>query len=165
MGCAGGLAASAYDTYVPAEYDKSWECWSLEVKGFKGGHSGMDIVLYRGNANKVAARIIYALMTYAGVKLLDFEGGTLRNAIPREAFATVYVPVDKVEEAKMIFDRFSAAIKKEYAATDPDSQFVFKPYECVDGECCGGDECRCLPIYPCGSRLSGWCEENEQRNL
>ena len=92
VGCAGGLDASASATYVPAEAPEAHECWSLAVKGFKGGHSGMDIILCRGNANKIAARVLYALMTQADVKLLDLEGGTLRNAIPREAFATVYVP-------------------------------------------------------------------------
>ena len=145
VGCAGGLDASASATYVPAEYDKSWECWSLAVKGFKGGHSGMDIILYRGNANKLAARVLLALMTEADVKLLDFEGGTLRNAIPREAFATVYVPADKVEAAKAVFERVAAQIKAEYAGTDPDSEFIFKPYECSEGECCGGDECKYVP--------------------
>ncbi|MBO5471581.1 MAG: aminoacyl-histidine dipeptidase [Bacteroidales bacterium] len=146
VGCAGGLDASAHATYVPADYDKSWECWSLAVKGFKGGHSGMDIILYRGNANKVAARVLYALMTEADVKLLDFEGGTLRNAIPREAFVTVYVPADKVEQAQAVFAKVSSEIKAEYAGTDPDSEFIFKPYECAEGECCcGGDECRYVP--------------------
>ena len=146
VGCAGGLDASAHASYVPADYDKSWECWSLAVKGFKGGHSGMDIILYRGNANKVAARVLYALMTQADVKLLDFEGGTLRNAIPREAFATVYVPAEKVAEAVAVFEKVSAEIKAEYAGTDPDSEFVFKPYECAEGEVCtGGDECKYVP--------------------
>ena len=146
VGCAGGLDASASATYVPADYDKSWECWSLAVKGFKGGHSGMDIILYRGNANKLAARVLYALMTEADVKLLDLEGGTLRNAIPREAFATVYVPADKVEAAKTVFSRVAAEIKAEYAGTDPDAEFIFKPYECAEGECCcGGDECKYVP--------------------
>ena len=146
VGCAGGLDASASATYVPADYDRSWECWSLAVKGFKGGHSGMDIILYRGNANKLAARILLALMTEADVKLLDLEGGTLRNAIPREAFATVYVPADKVEAAKAVFERVAAEIKAEYAGTDPDSEFIFKPYECAEGECCcGGDECKYVP--------------------
>ena len=136
IGCAGGLDASAHDTYVPVPCDKSWECWKLEVKGFKGGHSGMDIVLYRGNANKIAARILYALMTYAGVKLGDLDGGTLRNAIPREAFATVYIPSDKVEQAKEIFEKFTAAIKMKHAGTDPDSIFTLNPCECTGCESC-----------------------------
>ena len=146
VGCAGGLDASASATYVPAEAPEAHECWSLAVKGFKGGHSGMDIILCRGNANKIAARVLYALMTQADVKLLDLEGGTLRNAIPREAFATVYVPAAKVAEAQKVFAEVSAAIKAEYAGTDPDSEFIFKPYECAEGECCcHGDECKCVP--------------------
>ena len=145
VGCAGGLDASASATYVPAEPQEGWQCWSLVVKGFKGGHSGMDIILYRGNANKLAARILYALMTEADVKLLDLEGGTLRNAIPREAFATVYVPESKVAEAQKVFERVAAEIKAEYAGTDPDSEFLFHPYECSEGECCGGDECKYVP--------------------
>ena len=146
VGCAGGLDASASATYVPAEYDRNWLCYSLAVKGFKGGHSGMDIILCRGNANKIAARLLLELMLKADVKLLDFEGGTLRNAIPREAFATVYVPADKLAEAEKVFAEVSAAIKTEYAGTDPDSEFIFKPYECAEGECCcGGDECKYVP--------------------
>ena len=146
VGCAGGLDASASATYVPAEAPEAHQCWSLAVKGFKGGHSGMDIILCRGNANKVAARILYALMTKADVKLLDLEGGTLRNAIPREAFATVYIPEAKVAEAEKVFAEVSAAIKAEYAGTDPDSEFIFKPYECAEGECCcHGDECKYVP--------------------
>ena len=146
VGCAGGLDASATATYIPAEAPEAHECWSLTVKGFKGGHSGMDIILCRGNANKLAARIIYELMTKADVKLLDLEGGTLRNAIPREAFATVYVPEAKVAEAQKVFAEVSAAIKAEYAGTDPDSEFIFKPYECAEGECCcHGDECKYVP--------------------
>ena len=145
VGCAGGLDASASATYVPAEPQADWSCWSLAVKGFKGGHSGMDIILYRGNANKLAARILYALMTEADVKLLDLEGGTLRNAIPREAFATVYVPESGVAKAQEVFTRVAAEIKAEYAGTDPDSEFVFKPYECAEDECCGGDECKYVP--------------------
>ena len=106
----------------------------------------MDIILCRGNANKLAARILYALMTQADVKLLDLEGGTLRNAIPREAFATVYVHEAKVAEAQKVFAELSAAIKAEYAGTDPDSEFIFKPYECAEGECCcHGDECKYVP--------------------
>ena len=146
VGCAGGLDASASATYVPAEAPEAHECWSLAVKGFMGGHSGMDIILCRGNANKIAARILYALMTKAGVKLLDLEGGTLRNAIPREAFATVYVPKDKVSEAQNVFSEVADAVKAEYAGTDPDSEFIFKPYECAEGECCShSDECKYVP--------------------
>ena len=145
VGCAGGLDASAFAKYAPEEPAKDWECWSLAVKGFKGGHSGMDIILYRANANKVMARVLYALITEADVKLLDLEGGTLRNAIPREAFATVYVPAAKVAEAKRVAEETFAAIKAEYATTDPDAQMVFEPYRSAEGECCDHSECLYVP--------------------
>lgn len=141
VGCAGGLDASASGSYERVEPASDLECWSLAVKGFKGGHSGMDIILCRANANKVAARILYALVTKAGVKLLDLEGGSLRNAIPREAFATVYVPAGAAEKAKAIVDAAFAEIKAEYAATDPDCQYVFEPYKCAEGETCDHEEC------------------------
>ena len=112
VGCAGGLDASATATYVPAEAPEAHECWSLTVKGFKGGHSGMDIILYRGNANKVAARLLYTLMTEADVKLLDFEGGTLRNAIPREAQAVLLVK--DVEAFKAEAKAYEKTLQSEF---------------------------------------------------
>ncbi len=142
VGCAGGLNASASATYKPVPEPANHTCYSLEVKGFKGGHSGMDIILCRANANKVAARILYKLINDSDVKLIDMEGGTLRNAIPRECFATVYVPNDKTEEAENIVAFTSAEVKDEYAVTDPDCKIVFKPYECAEGETCNPEECK-----------------------
>jgi len=141
VGCAGGLDASVTGTYERKEPQEGLLCYSLEAKGFKGGHSGMDIILYRANANRVAARIVYALMTEADVKLIDMEGGTLRNAIPRECFCTVYVEPSKLVKAQEVFQRVSAEIKAEYAATDPDAELVFVPYVCKEGEVCDHDEC------------------------
>lgn len=145
VGCAGGLDASAYAQYVPQEPQKDWECWSLAVKGLKGGHSGMDIILYRANANKAIARILNALITKAGVKLLDLEGGTLRNAIPRESFATVYIPSENVALAEKVAGEEFAAIKSEYATTDPDAVMAFEPYKCSEGEVCNHEECLYIP--------------------
>lgn len=141
VGCAGGLDATATGTYEKMPYPETgFACYELAVKGFKGGHSGMDIILCRANANKVAARVLLPLLKEAGCKLCDLEGGTLRNAIPREAFATVYVPEDKIAEAEAIVAKVAAEVKAEHAATDPDSEFIFKPYECKEGEVCDHDE-------------------------
>ena len=98
MGCAGGLTACVDDTYEPVPEPEGYSCYSFAVKGFKGGHSGMDIILCRGNANKLAARLLYKAVSEFGVKLIDMEGGTLQNDIPRECFATVYVPAGKETE-------------------------------------------------------------------
>ncbi len=146
IGCAGGLDATARCKYEPVDEPKEgYECYELAVKGFQGGHSGMDIILCRANANKVAARVLLPLLRDAGVKLVDLEGGTLRNAIPREAFATVYVPSDKVATANEIVNKVAAEVKAEYAATDPNAEFVFKPYECKEGECCCSEDCKYVP--------------------
>ena len=146
IGCAGGLDATARAKYEPVDEPKGdYECYELAVKGFQGGHSGMDIILCRANANKVAARVLLPLLRDAGVKLIDLEGGTLRNAIPREAFATVYVPKDKVAAANDIVNKVAAEVKAEYAATDPNAEFVFKPYECREGECCCSEDCKYVP--------------------
>ena len=142
VGCAGGLDATASARYRRKNEPKGHECWSLAVKGCQGGHSGMDIILCRANANRLAARILLPLLTKYGVKLIDLEGGTLRNAIPREAFATVYVPAAKVAAAKKAVSKVAAELKAEYAATDPKLEVVFEPYKCAPGEVCDPEECK-----------------------
>ena len=139
VGCAGGLDATAKASYERKEEPAGYECWALNVLGCQGGHSGMDIILCRANANKVAARLLYALLKETDAKLLDMEGGTLRNAIPRECFCTVYVKDTKKAEA--VVSRVASAIKAEYAQTDPDLKVVFEPYKCTEGTVCDHDEC------------------------
>lgn len=126
VGCAGGLDATATGTYTPVKPDENLECWSLAVKGLTGGHSGADIHLCRANANKVIARILYPLVKNLGVKLAGLGGGTLRNAIPREAFATVYMPSNLIQPAVAEAQRIFAEIKNEYAVTDPDAFMTFE---------------------------------------
>ena len=126
VGCAGGLDATATGTYTPVKPEENLECWSLAVKGLTGGHSGADIHLCRANANKVIARILYSLVKNLGVKLAGLGGGTLRNAIPREAFATVYMPSNLIQPAVAEAQRIFAEIKNEYAVTDPDALMTFE---------------------------------------
>ena len=142
IGCAGGLDATASARYRRKAEPAHHQCYSLSVKGCQGGHSGMDIILCRANANKLAARILLPLLTRYGVKLIDLEGGTLRNAIPRECFATVYVPDEKLGQAIKAVGRITEALKNEYAAPDPGLQVVFEPYVCPEGEVCESGDCR-----------------------
>ena len=142
VGCAGGLDASVSARYRRLNEPAGHECWSLTVKGCQGGHSGMDIILCRANANRQIARILDRIIDKHDVKLIDLEGGTLRNAIPREAFATVYVPEGKTAAVLKTVSAIAAEIKSEYAATDPGLQVIFEPYKCEEGACCDPDECR-----------------------
>ena len=106
VGCAGGLDLSATMKYETTALQKdSFVGYRIEVKGLKGGHSGIEIILQRANANQLFARFMKAVQEKMGVMLCDIDGGGLRNAIPREAFATVAV-LAKNEKA------FLNAVKK-----------------------------------------------------
>lgn len=89
----------------------------------------MDIILGRGNANKAITRILLPLMKTAGAELANIEGGSLRNAIPREAFATVAIPSAKIEEAKAIVNKHSAEIKNELMLQDAGVNVTFEECE------------------------------------
>lgn len=125
VGCAGGLDATATIPYGTVTAPSGYETYRLGVTGFKGGHSGMDIILCRANANKVAARVLLPLLRDMGVKLVEIEGGNMRNAIPREAFATVLVPEHSVADVEAKVAGLFSAVKSEYAVTDPDASVVF----------------------------------------
>lgn len=140
VGCAGGVDGSSTGTYERKDEPEGYKCYSFAVKGCQGGHSGMDIVLYRANANKVAARILSVLLQSEDVKLVDLEGGTLRNAIPRECFATLYVKDEAA--AKAIVEAQAAIVKSEYSETDPDMTIVFEPYTETESEVCDHEDCK-----------------------
>ena len=92
VGCAGGLDIIAEFKYRKYPVRPGWKGLKIKVKGLQGGHSGMDISLYRANANKVMARILLPLMEVFGVQVVSFTGGSLRNAIPFEAEVETVVP-------------------------------------------------------------------------
>lgn len=137
IGCAGGLDVTAEDSYNLLPTPDNMVCYRLAVKGFSGGHSGVEIHKCRANANKVMARILYPLVRDSIVMLASFEGGTLRNAITRECFATLYISPDRVtemeESVKHIFDN----VKSEYCITDPNCYYELQVSQeerskCVD---------------------------------
>ena len=126
VGCAGGLDVSAsfkYRKYAAPEGCKGLE---ITVKGLQGGHSGMDISLYRANANKVMARILLPLIEILGAKVVSFTGGSLRNAIPFEADATILLPEENVKAAKKMIDNIFAEVKAEFGDSDPSAVLFVK---------------------------------------
>lgn len=125
VGCAGGLDAEADFRYRTVASPEGFVGYTLTVKGLQGGHSGMDISLYRANANKVVARILLPLMEKHGVKLVSFTGGSLRNAIPFEACAEILVPDAAVKAVKKVVDEVFGQIKAEFAESDPSASMQF----------------------------------------
>ena len=119
VGCAGGIDATITFDYKEEAFDSAYKAFALSIKGLKGGHSGMDIILQRGNANKILFRILKALEKVE-VRVCDINGGSLRNAIPREAFCTIALPATKVEEAKQIIANITEIVKNELSAVEPE---------------------------------------------
>ncbi|ELV8684211.1 aminoacyl-histidine dipeptidase [Vibrio fluvialis] len=113
MGCAGGVdGALAFDIQreaLPAGYVTR----QLTLKGLKGGHSGCDIHTGRGNANKLIARFLAGHAQELDLRLIEFRGGSLRNAIPREAFVTVAIPADNQTKLDELFTTYTELLKAE----------------------------------------------------
>ena len=120
VGCAGGIDTNAYWTPKMEKVADGMAAYQLIVKGLKGGHSGMDINLGRGNANKLMNTLLILVSQKFGVRLATINGGSLRNAIPRESFATVVVPADKAEKMQKLVEEYNTAVKEQFAETEPD---------------------------------------------
>ncbi len=119
VGCAGGEDANIEFSYAEEAVPAGSVAFNLNVTGLKGGHSGMDIILGRGNANKTFFRILKGANKQFGVRLASINGGSLRNAIPREAFGVLTVAADKADALKAFVAEITATIKAELAATEP----------------------------------------------
>lgn len=112
VGCAGGVDLVIQGHYSPEAAPADYLCMDIALTGLKGGHSGVDIHLQRGNANKLMVRLLKELTALGGA-LVCFKGGSLRNAIPREAFVTLALPADREAQAQALVEHQLAAFKAE----------------------------------------------------
>lgn len=119
IGCAGGKDTLATLLFSKEEIPKSFSAFKLTVFGLLGGHSGDDIQKGRGNANKILNRMLWQGAKDNGLRLNNFDGGNLRNAIAREAFATFCIPDDQLNDFSNFIKDFSKLIKAEYKITEP----------------------------------------------
>jgi len=125
IGCAGGIDTNAKFYYNEESAHTDSVAYRIDVKGLKGGHSGMDIPLGRGNSNKILNRFLYKLNKSLDIRLADIQSGSLRNAIPREGFAIVTVPTTQVGEFKNFIDELIPQIKSELTVTEPDMEVAY----------------------------------------
>jgi dipeptidase D len=126
VGCAGGVDANIFFDFEHEEVPEGSVAYELLVSGLKGGHSGMDIVLGRGNANKLLFRFMKEAETNFDMRLASVAGGGLRNAIPREAKAIVILPAGMKNAFLDSLGAWTEVFKKELAATEPGLSFVAK---------------------------------------
>jgi len=119
IGCAGGIDVTATRSYNEEEVPEGSVGHIITVKGLNGGHSGMDINKGLGNANKIMNRLLFDAFENFGLQVAEINGGSLRNAIPRESVAKVIIS-EMFDEA-YIFDMQEIIndIKAEYKTTEP----------------------------------------------
>lgn len=136
IGCAGGRDTTA-KMWFTKELVPDWTLpFKISIGGLKGGHSGDDINKGLGNANKILNRILYQASRLYGVRLHNFNGGNLRNAIAREAEALVLINQAVKDKFVKLVEEFDRVIRKELKTTEPDLQVktfqVERPYFVID---------------------------------
>ena len=118
IGCAGGIDITATGNYTQLRTSNS-VAFTISVKGLTGGHSGAEIHLGRGNANKIMNRILLNLSDEYRINIASINGGSLRNAIPRESVATIVVYDVNASKILETVNTLAQIIKEEYKITDP----------------------------------------------
>lgn len=127
VGCAGGIDTNTAYKYEQEPFRSGYTVYKVELKGLRGGHSGMDIALGRGNANLLMNRLIYELMQVSDVRISELEGGSLRNAIPRESFGKIAIPFNDESKVMNCFEQIVSEIKAEYSEVESDLEFHLNP--------------------------------------
>ena len=127
IGCAGGMDSVARRKVALVDSGAGKAAFRLKVTGLKGGHSGLDINTGRGNALKILARALRSLAADFQPEIATLEGGSKRNAIPREAFAVVYLDPGKLDALKAVLAKLQAAVRQELGKADPDLQLLVEP--------------------------------------
>ena len=117
IGCAGGIDVTCTGEYLQ-EKPKGDLSLKISIKGLTGGHSGVDIQKGRANANKLMNRLLWELSKDFSIEIATIDGGSLRNAIPRESVAEIVLDKKKHNELKEAVTKFEKTIKAEHSFTD-----------------------------------------------
>jgi len=120
VGCAGGIDANISFSYKESPVPEGMVAFKLAVSGLKGGHSGLDINLGRGNSNIILNRFMRWGERNYGLQLASINGGSLRNAIPRESNAVVVFPETNIQEFKNCLEKFISIIEDEIGSVEED---------------------------------------------
>ncbi len=124
MGCAGGVDSITTLPIKREAIPAGFVTLTLTLKGLKGGHSGAEIHLGLGNANKLLARFLATQAKALDLRLIDFTGGTLRNAIPREAFTTLALPADNIKALNAAVADYTTTLQNELGTKEKNVTLV-----------------------------------------
>jgi len=120
MGCAGGIDGSASFDLIFEAVPSNTQAFNLSISGLKGGHSGVDIHTGRANANKLLVSFLLTASVQFGLRLTELNGGSLRNAIPREANASFVIAQDKISLLKQALSDYLSTIRHNLGSVETD---------------------------------------------
>lgn len=160
IGCAGGRDTVARMKFKKEKTTEKMTGYQLVVKGLTGGHSGDDINKGRGNAVKIMNRMLWAGADQFGLRLTEFNGGNLRNAIAREGEAKFCIPQESEKSFEKYISDFTKAVKAEFKVTEPELEIklsgIDTPAQTIDIESQG----RLLnALYACPHGVIAWSAE------
>ncbi len=126
IGCAGGVDITAKRTYNEKSVPRGVQAFQITVKGLTGGHSGMDIHKGLGNANKIMNRLLYLSSEKYTIRIATIEGGSLRNAIPRESVVKLVVDKAHSKAFQKDINTWFEIVKAEKNTVEPDLELVLE---------------------------------------
>ncbi len=129
IGCAGGIDTNTSYSYEEVATEPDSVAYEISIRGLLGGHSGMDIHRGRGNANKLMNRILYHGISLQHLQLVSLDGGSLRNAIPRESTAVITVLKDEAKAFESALADFAETLKTEYSSIETAMKIDWKQLE------------------------------------
>lgn len=130
VGCAGGVDTEATFEYIPVEVEEGDIALQIDMKGCKGGHSGCDIHLQRANAIKLLFRFLKEAVADYEARLVKVDGGSLRNAIAREATAVITIPKESKEDLQQLVDDYEDLFIREYDGIEDNLSLTMKEVPC-----------------------------------
>ncbi|MGM7369785.1 M20/M25/M40 family metallo-hydrolase, partial [Acinetobacter baumannii] len=122
LGCAGSIDVEVEQPLSYEPIPENLSIVNIQVAGLKGGHSGVDIHLGRGNANVILARFLNEYLAKLGGHLVEFTGGTARNALPREALATIAISSNQLPELEKLLAEYQTTWKEQLKGIDDNLQ-------------------------------------------
>jgi dipeptidase D len=151
IGCAGGIDSNTSMKYTEVDLWEDAAVFELKINGLLGGHSGMDIDKGRGNANKLMNRVLQKLMVIKGFQLISIDGGSLRNAIPRESVAVFAINHDFEGMLDVEFSTMALTLKTEFTSIEKELNLSLNPVVSNEGKAVSAQD---LPkiiqsIYAC----------------
>ncbi|MDR1757656.1 MAG: aminoacyl-histidine dipeptidase [Bacteroidales bacterium] len=127
IGCAGGKDTIVFLDIEHENIPENSVAYKLILKGLKGGHSGCDIHLGRGNSIKLLNRVLWNAYQDFDVRVAHFDAGNLHNAIPREGYAVITVPQDFAKDFENYVQAMNLVFKEEFHTTDPEVELTLEP--------------------------------------